>query len=1680
MDNKLPVLQLDSNLPVYQLDGQLPLLKLDKQISQGTAAERGFLESALGIARAGQKFFGSPGGEALATAQSTAQQQGEAAAQQHPITTGVAGLAPKVAAAIPTIPLGILAAEAGIPTAIGSTIVGAVGGAPVAGGDYETKYAEILRKTGDPELARKMALTAGLSTELGFALSGGIGSRLLPKIATGAGLNVGLGEAEVAVQNTIASEHPELQQKLFDPTRMGLNAALGGFAGIVGSTPGKAFTLSGIREELHNARQVKAQQMGKPMSAKETRLFHVENRSLEETNKLVYHERSLKKAEEAYATAVRNNAEDTETVKARVDLAQRSVDEARAVIKASEADYVNLSGTKYKTPAERFEAYVKEASEAGSTALLRRAEAFGSHYLKEDAVGVSEAVKTASVDLKSRAGLSGRLGPDERKSNAILDNIDFSSADNAHASIRSLIDAGEMSLDDIDKLITRNAALLEKVSGLDVKGKLRKALSKEQELLRTARQDISSGKKAPAITNQTWQTHTPTSNLTIRNATKAEADVVANMARTLGLSSEKFDIDLRGEGSRMGGSDAGFVGRISEHQASLLNPQNIDWFQRLNGADIARFNHAWHVGHELGHALMIRLFRNDIFTGDLDRLNKAYLKYLEDNPVAAKEGAMGTPLYAQRVAEVKAEEYSLRFAEYFAQRVAREVLNPSNTVIGSFVKNISKIWYNITKDMPLGSKHDNLVDSFIQDLIQKNRTSLDRTGKTIFEVTSVERSLADASKLVRKMSPVPPSYRPAYAQSPFESADKALGALGNKDINPTSGEVGKVLTAIRDVVPLLGKTELYDNPVISFLVTKIWNAYQKKTQMQQDILGGAFVPNKRLSFVSPTQRKMGETSFHILSEQATGRDFYEVSLVFQRGSGRLDYEANLRQNGTHLTDKQRNLYRATAKVFKDALDGLNAEQTKFGRALIPQKLGFVPSVRKGSFAAVVTSKTPITKGFTFDEVGNRVLDTTNTVHMEMFHTKQERDAWMARWEKLGIPDQTVGVLDRIPEVGVEHMELIRTMRDIAVLGGTDPATIARMDASLGDMLTTTGKVGGHHKRQMGFIKGGLGSGMFKDQNQQGLDFKASVVEYVGETSRIIERQNVELHANAVLLGLDPKTHGNLKIVIEGMRDYAIKGTERPFGKGSKEFIDAVTSSLINPVLNKFGKEWYPQQHVWDTVYGKINHAFYIKHLTSSLRFAVSQATVFGISIRSLVKTQGLLDAMADMSKGYSRLLGNDPEFFKFVEYAVEKSGSFHPSFIQDLTKHGFFENLDKRNKVMFNILSGESLSTSADSFSRLMTASSAFEHFVKQGYKGEDLYTQVLRLTDNNMILYAKTFKAPVFDKMGVIGEVLSPLSTYPLAQTVNLAADMRRIKNKREALGLYQASLPFLTTITMSAVLGGLRGTALLAEVELMIQAVNWGLRTFSDEEDPYQFPTLWDWYMGSPTGNKIVDTAISHGVVSAATLLASKEGVDLGSGNAWKAIVDTDKSWKGVVPVLGWFADVIIDTIKMAGTKYPTTGQREDLIKQVAPQWLSGLISAAFFDSYGPGVQQTKSGDAKLNKSPERAIAKIMGAKTIDEQKESARQFRYKQLTMQKRRESRAILQQISTGRMPQEEAVKQLRILAKDYHMSIEDITSSLKDMATKSSISTETMPMGKGFSMPTNQEAILYQQVYGKNK
>lgn len=925
------------------------------------------------------------------------------------------------------------------------------------------------------------------------------------------------------------------------------------------------------------------------------------------------------------------------------------------------------------------------------------------------------------------------------------------------------------------------------------------------------------------------------------------------------------------------------------------------------------------------------------------------------------------------------------------------------------------------------------------------------------------------------------SHRSSNTTSPFQSSDEVVAALKGKfDIDPVSADLSNTDVRIMDsAIPLLQKIEAMNNPAVTYAVNVIYNARNRVVALRNKILGGAGQDLKKRSLLTSFKFVAHKTSFQALANKSSPKDFFDVSEVFLKGENRLDYEANLRANGGNLTQHQKDLYRSIAKVYEDTWAAMNDFQLGMGKKhLIPNKLGYIAPIRRGDYAVTIKGGVVYARGFSIDEDGvTRSMDISDTSYIQRFFTLKEANEFINSFNKL--PEnirngQVAAQVEKMPQIeNLFQLDLIQGMREAAVEAGADSSVIQRMDQMIKDAIEKGGTIGSHHKKQMGFIEGGKGRELFASKKQQGESFRESIIDYVKETTRQIEKAEVQTRLDDLITHPEMKQFSNTVDFITSMKNYHINADpENPLdAKGFKGLLDEWWTDFNHA----FGRKGYhPKAHVSDSALGKATHAFYLNVLTSRPSFWVAQGAAFTVSFRSLVKDQGLLAAHADIANGFNRFLMNDSQLFDYFKWAKDNTSALHPEFINDLTKFGLFDRGGPWVSKLLGYLTGETESAAMDSFSRALTASFFLEHYLKKGLKGKELYVAVSKATDENMVQYGKAFKAPVYSRLGVIGDLIAPLASFSHTQLVNFANDLAHFKRNPS----YQSALPAMVTFVTSLAMGGALGVLGAAEIELLIHAINYLLESADVD---YRIPTLWETVLGSPTTalfgkeNKVIDRTLSHGIPSASTLLVSDEGYHVGSSLGWRPIVAEivtgDKNWASMVPVLPWAADYGGALYDAAFNREKLTpGERREVARKLAPGWTFGFVDATKFDSFGTGPQLHPKNDPDLEKSKERAIARFLGTKTIEEHKLKFKRKLDKELTNKLNAEARTVINRLALNgdRLTQDQANQLIEKLSTKYGKNPGDIFSAIQQTLDKASVSYEKMPFGKSLTLPTQQE------------
>ena len=274
--------------------------------------EKNLLSPLLGLSR----MMGGASPEAHAEAV----KQAEASAEQNPLSAMGGKLTAALGPAVPLMAAApVLAPAAGLGS-LGTGVAIGAATAPVVGGETGMeRYQSLINKGVSDEEATRAALIEGI-------VSGGSniipvkGAGILGRALQGAGINVGAGVLSRTAQN-IATDDKRVEQTVFDPKQMAIEAILGGVTeGVAGTRPGETFFAKDVpttppkietppskslAEHLQTQRNdAAAARAGQPIEVGEGKVL------LDESGKpLTYPEPTATKVEEPQATA------ETSTVK---------------------------------------------------------------------------------------------------------------------------------------------------------------------------------------------------------------------------------------------------------------------------------------------------------------------------------------------------------------------------------------------------------------------------------------------------------------------------------------------------------------------------------------------------------------------------------------------------------------------------------------------------------------------------------------------------------------------------------------------------------------------------------------------------------------------------------------------------------------------------------------------------------------------------------------------------------------------------------------------------------------------------------------------------------------------------------------------------------------------------------------------------------------------------------------------------------------------------------------------------------------------------------------------------------------------------------------------------------------------------------------------------------------------
>jgi len=1663
-------------------------------ISKSKAAESGFLNTVLQMSGSmNESLFpkrqttGYPGG--LTASEFTAKQAMEdvaKASEQHPIITGAASAAPMLMPMVSAAPLAIPGLMGGALTstmgeAAGMQILPRVGiGVPMYHASAGGRKTELME--GDPtkrEDATQAARTGAIvDTALGVALPGGYskpGSGLLSsglqRAASGGVMQGAAGAIGDVAQNIEAEDRDLKQVDPLDPQRrlpdVLFGAAMGPMAGHTVGEGKLRLEAMELINEINNVAETRGP-ISKELTTKAIRSADIQALSSEKNLYSIMRtfdklqESDPIKAQDFLNTILPRVRE--ELLILRVDLA--SIDKLSTKHPEHGYELRSKGDIAANKIIEKFKLTDEEPITRNTTASDVKQKSTRDilieEYAKEEDISLEEAHKKIRFDLDVEKIIEELDNKFETKlEEGYVDEITINDVQKPSYDLEIF----EQAKNKLEGKIANLETELSKNITDEYRGKLNTSLEQAKKTLAVVKGKLSDYKTNP-FPREIYPVREETENIVVTPVTEKNTkltfdgisgpiqDLVFKMIDKLGISKDELFVRLSKEGTHVQHHQDG-THTVRIEAASI--PDNVQrMFSSLSEAEMAKFKLAWSLAHEFGHIVLIKAFKHDIFNGKALKVAEDFLKWSNKNKANAfysGEGVLSTRAHAS------ADEFSSRFSEYFAQRVADQLINPHKQNIASgYISNIRKIWRHITQFLNITRMPHRATDSLIKDIIRANEDSFKETGKSLWEISAVKYTY-DQVKLMNQ------AYGSKDGNIDYmvskKSSDEILENTlkGSEEAIPISAStasiaIGKIRKYANNTLDLFmgiqQKRQLFEgNEAVTHAIDVIQNAINTQVaQVNRLLLGepAKVIDGKRIWSLARSER---EDSPKVLLNKATDEDVYAVMKAFQEGFDKWTYAETLKNIGHTLTPDQVKLFKSLSRMFTH-LAGLS------GGYIPKHRKGWFPVARNGNYTVVL--HLPDSHRVRKFEKGEPVL--TDAAYVQHFFSKREAEQFVNWFERLPKEERgdlfTKGVEERV--VQTENMNARQSLeeelqRAIDNAGDTSAQDIKSVVTEIFDKYKgDRNALAGHRKLRLS-IPGYEGDSLTGSVKEQGAAFRDAMFSSVDEFTTYIMKNTIHKElgiftTSEELKSKFPITHENIDYLERYSTNDGI-GIGSDIGKKIDASIDYGTD-LIREGFMKGKNPTYSQVHLTDSTIGKLNRLFYIYALIGRPGFWAAQSVQSLWSLRTVAYTGNIFDIFTAGGKGLITLATQPKDFKEALNYVKENRHTFKPSFLNDLNTFHFME-LKEGSMALhgMEVLLGEKQSSAADTFSRLTSFAIMYEHYKAQGLKGETLWNKAADKTDENMVQYGRQYKAPIFQEMGLAGQMVAPLATFPQAALGNFLADVRHLAKTPAGQGKLKASLPALTTMVISMTMAGALSAPLIAEIVVLLELINW-ISRMSTGENLYGSPK--EWLLSG--NNEILNRVKQHGAISTATTAVVDDGLDVGSSLRWQPMVvgyiSGEKQWAETVASLNWAGQMVGSMNTAWGGKFiDNTTSDAEVRKATLNLFPSGPIRAGV-DAYKWGLLDRESvpdakGDMKRKNNSSEIIASFMGTKTLKGSIEESRAWSDKQRKMETGDRRTLLIQNIVDAyeKGNKEKIKSNVEELAIKYHMKPREIQSAIKN-------------------------------------
>lgn len=991
------------------------------------------------------------------------------------------------------------------------------------------------------------------------------------------------------------------------------------------------------------------------------------------------------------------------------------------------------------------------------------------------------------------------------------------------------------------------------------------------------------------------------------------------------------------------------------------------------------------AAHEIGHVLFNKFLQSTIIHVDqLRQLDDAFTNYIKTNKIEPS-------LYGDTPSLVKSQQ---KFHEFFAERTARSLMY--NHALGAFAAK-SKYLHGFAKlinaSFDMMRKHkfsltkENFVDEIVREIIDNNQKSIAETGQTIFEKLRTEQN----EKAI--MGNTDPDAFPYYKKTLEEvmqdthsrgwmltgkDKEAIMSAKLDHDVVPFSKRAldalasGATFTASK----FFGKTGLQqilrDNPVIQQVYWHIRDAEQRASKISNSLWFGDVARQawEKLPMHMKLSKVKNGDSPYMLVKNGKPEDFAKIHDLFQRGFEEgLEYQQTLQKYGQSLSDEQKTVFNSLANMFSKQYEETVKVQIELDKKnILPRRAGWYPSVRAGDYFVDISFQ-------------------GSPAYRQHFKTPAEGKAFLQKLQQGKFKHLDVTPVTKVdPNQSTALLEAAETLKDI--VNQKFPNSGQEFQRILDDVFVRIiqrgGKLGKHHQQRMNIL-GYKGSEVMLSDAYRGKSFKEAIQMSVNDYTGTLRKMMINHHTDPLLqLGNLAETNPRTHQAASQMVDSALNRVENKI-----EGLDIAVRNTVDDIakfaVETAGKEFKPNQPVFDTVKNGLLEAFYLTKLMAKPVFVVGQALSSPVQAIRHMAYDGGFRAYWSYGKGLYKLATGNQELRNSVFDVSQTTNTFEPQFVEALhlskADNSFMERVKKY--VFLN-----KINESADSFSRLVTYAAMYEHYKGLGKSPQEATRLAMHGTDATMVQYSRSEAAPMFQHLGIVGEAMRPLQTFGQAQLANIVSDIKHFETMKPSTWA-----PLLTYGLMATALGGVVSAQFIQEYELIRK---WLASKFPDFAPPSVLDLV-------ARDDSFLDRVLPHSDAGRQAVLygvPSLSGVDLSSSirsnetlaTVMMGVLYAEEDWQRLMPLISFSGDVIAGTSTMAGAvlgKPTTDADLRKGIEQALPtgpiaygaKELAGVNTTRIFGEDTGMVAGGFGNKAVKPRTTEDVVAGLMGTKSTEE---------------------------------------------------------------------------------------------------